>query len=863
MASVGELTARIALDGIKQVQSQLRGFNSAMSDVADKANQMGSKLREAGEGLNDLGENMAPLSAGLLAIGGASVIASDNINNAFNSVQAKLGLADSEMSSYKGTIEEVASTGVGSFEEVSDALVSVSQNMKGVSGAQLADVTTEAQGLANIMGSDVGEVTKVAGQLMSQFGVDGTQAMDMIAKGYQNGMDYSGDYMDTLNEYSVYFKNLGFDANDMFNTLISGAEAGAFNLDKVGDAVKEFGIRSKDGSDSTKEAFKALGLDAGKLTETFANGGEGAKKAYSQVVSALADVDDQAKRNQIGVALFGTQYEDMEKDVIASTGNVKDAMGDVSGTSDDMIEKNKTFAQEMQGYWNQIQVAIKPVGDILRKALADVMPSVINGIKTVSAAFTSLSPTLQTIVLGFGAFIAVLPAIIIFMGSFASSIGALTGGFSLIAGAIPKVATALSKLPVAFTAVKNAFNILKLAFATNPWGLLIVGLIAVVALIVTNWDTVKSVTLTVWGYIKEFLGTVWEGFKSIISGFVAWFSPAITAIANVWSAIWNRLKAIASAVWTAIKTVILVYIAIYGAIFMTLIGIFKKVWSAIKSVVVSVVNAIKPIIASIASHVSSIMARVKSVFSSIWNAIYGSVISPVINKVKSLIATVSSHSSSVMGKVKSVFSSVWHAISGVIGAVIGTIKAKIQTIITIASVVGGRVKAVLSGAFNAAKSVITGAISTIKDKISSIWSTASGIASKIKSAFSGLFKGISVPHFSLSNASLNPKDWIKNGLPKINVAWHAKGGILDSTTLIGAGEKGAESIVPLSSQRRMKPFAQAVAKFMPEGGAGGAVVNHFNISSLVIREDADVYKLAQQLKKLQDRTTRAKGGLVL
>lgn len=54
--------------------------------------------------------------------------------------------------------------------------------------------------------------------------------------------------LDTINEYSVHFEQAGFSAEEMFNMLQNGTEAGTFSVDKLGDAVKEFGIRMKDGT---------------------------------------------------------------------------------------------------------------------------------------------------------------------------------------------------------------------------------------------------------------------------------------------------------------------------------------------------------------------------------------------------------------------------------------------------------------------------------------------------------------------------------------------------------------------------------------------------------------------------------------
>lgn len=85
-------------------------------------------------------------------------------------------------------------------------------------------------------------------------------------------------WLDSINEYSVQFAKLGMSADDMFKIMEVGAQTGAFNLDKVGDAIKEMSIRVVDGSDTTAAGFKAVGLDAAGMSAAFAKGGDSAKK---------------------------------------------------------------------------------------------------------------------------------------------------------------------------------------------------------------------------------------------------------------------------------------------------------------------------------------------------------------------------------------------------------------------------------------------------------------------------------------------------------------------------------------------------------------------------------------------------------
>lgn len=115
---------------------------------------------------------------------------------------------------------------------------------------------------------------------------------------------------------------------------------------------------------------------------------------------------------------------------------------------------------------------------------------------------------------------------------------------------------------------------------------------------------------------------------------------------------------------------------------------------------------------------------------------------------------------------------------------------------------------------NAMKSSVTSAFNSLKARVSSIWNsiktaithpiqTAVGIVrsaiAKIKSILSGSISlpHIKLPHFSISGKfSLNPPS-----IPHIGVSWYDKGGIFDSPTVIGVGEKRPEFVGALDDLR--------------------------------------------------------------
>ena len=60
--------------------------------------------------------------------------------------------------------------------------------------------------------------------MITQFGISADEAYNLMAQGAQNGLDFSGELVDNINEYSVQFGKLGLSAEDMFNIFQSGSD---------------------------------------------------------------------------------------------------------------------------------------------------------------------------------------------------------------------------------------------------------------------------------------------------------------------------------------------------------------------------------------------------------------------------------------------------------------------------------------------------------------------------------------------------------------------------------------------------------------------------------------------------------------
>ena len=315
--------------------------NSTYEMAIKIAGKLDSSMRKAcGEAqgyLNELGETAAEATriaaAAMTAIGTAAAgIAVTGVKTftehekAAGNLAAATGAAGEELEGLNEAMENVYVNGFGNdIQDVADTVAVVNQNLKDLPTEQISAASEAALALRDAFDYSTEETTRAAAAIEKNFGTSVLDSFSLIAAGAQNGLDYSGELIDTISEYSSQFAKLGFDADGMFNLLQSGADSTAWNLDKVGDAIKEFSIRSIDGSKTTVEAFKALGYNSKTVMQTFAAGGEAANWAFFDVLKNLMAVENSVKRDALGVALFGTMWEDLGTEAMQAMANASTA----------------------------------------------------------------------------------------------------------------------------------------------------------------------------------------------------------------------------------------------------------------------------------------------------------------------------------------------------------------------------------------------------------------------------------------------------------------------------------------------------------------------------------------------------------
>ncbi|PEM50869.1 phage tail tape measure protein [Bacillus wiedmannii] len=301
-------TIGIKADGaykdLQQFEDRVQKTANGMHDKFQKA---GESISHVGNKMKDVGTNMtAGVSLPLAGIGAAAVKVASDFDASNRKLESTLGLSKEATKELGNVAKETWKDGFGeSIQEVDEAVIQVSQNMKNLSFDEMQGATQSAMTLAKTFDADVNEVTRGAGQLMNQFGLDAQETFDLLASGGQAGLNFSNEMFDNISEYAPLFKQAGFSAEEMFTIMANGTQDGSYNLDYVNDLVKEFGIRVQDGSKGVTEAFAEMSPETQKVWDNFNKGKGTAADVFNAVLGDLGKMDDKVKANQLGVAVFG------------------------------------------------------------------------------------------------------------------------------------------------------------------------------------------------------------------------------------------------------------------------------------------------------------------------------------------------------------------------------------------------------------------------------------------------------------------------------------------------------------------------------------------------------------------------------
>lgn len=630
-SKVMELAIKIAGKVDKSLGASTKAANKQLATIQKAANKASTVM-----------------TAGLAAMGTGAIAATKYLadlggewQTATNQMASATGAAGEELENLRDVMENVYADNFGEdVADVADAVALVDRNMANLDKNGLTNATEGALALRDAFEYDVAESTRAAEAIRKNFGSSAEEAFSLIAAGAQNGLDYSGELIDTINEYSSQFSKLGFTADGMFNLLQSGADSTAWNLDKVGDAIKEFSIRAIDGSDTTVAAFKDLGYNAEEIMATFAAGGEGANEAFFDVINTLLDVDDQVKRDALGVALFGTMWEDLGVEAMEAMAGASQAAYDTEGALEQINQvRYNDLDSALQGIGRQMEVSLLPAADAVYQSLMDNMPEITEAMEEVSPVIAEIAEDFAD--WAGGAISDGLPVLVDGIKDFADWAGkaydkaqpflsflwehkgtvlAVAAALRVLGPAIGAVTTAMSMYSKAkgfvallqqsgkITQITGAFKAFGSALM-GPLGI-IIAVAAAIALLYKNWDTVKAWLVNFGNTVNQ----IWTNFSNMVGNAIAAIGekfPLLGAYLQGW---WESIQAAVENVKAIFQNIIdfisNVFSGNWSAAWQNIVNIFGNLFGMIVNLAKAPINGVISAINWVLSKINSISVTI-------------------------------------------------------------------------------------------------------------------------------------------------------------------------------------------------------------------------------------------------------------
>lgn len=781
--------ARQLASQISQLSGDLNENRQRLSAAEQAADQLGNSLEDAGQDAESSSEGYTVLKnvlANLVTEGiNKTVDAFKELategDTSLAMLSARTGATAQELEGFEDVMYEVYNSNYGdSLGDVSEKLSTVIQMTDNLDKASLAQITKNAIALEDVFGFDVVESLRTANSLTDQFGISAEEAFNLIVQGAQKGLNQNDDLLDTINEYSVQFRNAGYSADDMFNMLANGAETGTWSIDKLGDAVKEFNIRMSDGT--ANEYLEQLGLNTEEVIAQFNKGGPEAQAAIGDIMEALQECDDATLQYQAGVGLFGTMWEDLGVDTVAS---LMDTQGAIQSTSDAMAQLDSAAYDTLESSLSQLGRTVK--SEVVQPVAEELTPAMKEAVDYVNAnvapAVDWVSSHLPEIGLALGTLSAVLVAM---------NWGSLVAQFGKIKGAITGFTTALGAVSGPVMAVIAIVAALAAGFmylwqtnedfranVTAIWAELQASFSELGAGIMQMINQLMPL-------IQQTAATVLSAFAQIASAVIPVLVELIGAILPVIIDLINQMLPILSQIVTAIMPVII-------QLLNTILPIIMQIIQAVLPILIQILNMLTPILNMIVSLLTPILNLIISLVEPILNLIM-SAITPLINIFMSLINTVLQPIMPILQALANIF-------TAVLGAAIQAIQPIVQSLISIFQGLINFITGVFSGSWSSAWSGVVQVFGGLWD----------GLVGLVKAPINAVIGLVNSAINALNGISVTIPDWVPAvggktfGINIPNIPMLATGGFTDGVSI--AGEEGMEAVISFDPAYRDQNIA--------------------------------------------------------
>lgn len=860
---------------LKNLETQANQSATAVQKIA----ATGEKLKTVGDNISSAGQKLLPVTAGVTALGTASVTTAANFESSMSQVQATMGITKDAMSTVNGqsvntmdTLSKLAkkmgAETAFSASECAEALNYLA--LAGYDTQQMCDTLPTVLNLAAAGDIALADASDMVTDAMSALGMGVDEAETMVdqmaktASTTNTSVAQLGEGILTIGATAKSIKGGTAELNTALGILANNGIKGA----EGGTHLRNIILSLQNPTDKAAAQMEALGLSV--------YDSEGNMRSMNDILGDLNKSMDgmtSAEKSNIISTIFNKTDLSSVNALLANTGETWDSLQksitDSGGAAQQMAD---TQLDNLQGQITILKSALEGLAISFGELLMPAIKQIVGWVQKFVDWLNGMNDGTKKVIMTVALLVAALGPVLIVIGKVISAVGT-------IMTVVPKIAGVINT-------VKGAFAALNTTMLANPITLIIAAIAALVAAFIylwnncdgfrqfwiDLWENVKQTAVTVWNAIKEFFAQVWEAIKTIFSTVFEVIKTLVTTYFNLYktiiqtvfntvktviTTIWESIKGVFTTVFNVIKTLVTTYFNIYKTIIQTVLTIIQMVittvWNTIKTVITTVLNAIK------------------TIFSTVWNAIK-TIISAVVGAIKGLITgnftAVKNSITTIMNTIKSTISTIWNTIKSTISTVLGAINGAVTSVFSgivnaVKSAMVNVLNAVKSGfanvknhitglasqAFTWGRDLVMGIVNGIRSCIGAVADAASSVASKIRSFL----------HFSVPDEGplTDYESWMPDfmdGLAK---------GIEKSRGMIQKAVKDVSADMIISPDVKTGSDLSVAGNDRNSTEQSGAVHNIsgplIQIQEMSVRNDNDIRKISQELNAMMCAGRRARG----
>lgn len=376
-----------------KTETQMRGFTDGLDAITDASGQTGEGLDGAAKSLENIGDSanqaqgdVQDLAASIGDVVGKKLVEFEVGKKALEGLRDGIKWALGE--AIQGETEDAQALALAGSPEVAErrrkikdevdrrwagqrsgdqtvsdvAAVDTALGNAGITDDEyITRITNEVITLDQVFGQSTQDTINRATSMVNAYGITWDHALDLMTKGMQDFSDGGAQMLNAYEDYSQVYQQLGYDADNMYSALKSASNDQTLGKDSnLNKGVENFVKTLTSGSEDSKTALKDLNLLTADIPTKMRAGGDAASEAVQRVLTGLQNIEDKAKRDDLGKMLFGDKiWTETNGQIIDTILAGYQKVGDVAGATEDaMTAKLDTFSDTVAGTQERISQSI-------------------------------------------------------------------------------------------------------------------------------------------------------------------------------------------------------------------------------------------------------------------------------------------------------------------------------------------------------------------------------------------------------------------------------------------------------------------------------------------------------------------------